>query len=69
MAERTFRSILEELDAKALNTTEKGQSFERLVKSFLEQDKAQASPLLQSMALVRLARKWRPARHRHRPRR
>ena len=43
MAERTFRSILEELDAKALNTTEKGQSFERLVKAFLERDKGQSS--------------------------
>ena len=43
MAERTFRSILEELDAKALNTTEKGQSFERLVKAFIERDKGQSS--------------------------
>ena len=43
MAERTFRSILEELDAQALNTTEKGHSFERLVKAFIERDKGQSS--------------------------
>ena len=43
MAERTFRSILDELDAKAWNTVEKGQSFERLVKAFIEGDKGQSS--------------------------
>ena len=43
MAERTFRSILDELDAKAWNTVEKGQSFERLVKAFIERDKGQSS--------------------------
>ena len=43
MAERTFRSILEELDAKAWNTVEKGQSFERLTKAFIERDKGQSS--------------------------
>ena len=43
MTERTFRSILDELDAKAWNTVEKGHSFERLVKAFIERDKAQSS--------------------------
>ena len=43
MAERTFRSILEELDAKAWNSVEKGQSFERLTKAFIERDKGQSS--------------------------
>ena len=43
MPERTFRSILDELDAKAWNTVEKGQSFERLVKAFIERDKGQSS--------------------------
>ena len=43
MAERTFRSVLDELDAKAWNTVEKGQSFERLVKAFIQTDKGQSS--------------------------
>ena len=43
MAERSFRTILEELDAKAWNTVEKGHSFERLVKAFIESDKGQSS--------------------------
>ena len=43
MAERTFRSILDKLDAKAWNTVEKGQSFERLVKAFMQTDKGQSS--------------------------
>ena len=43
MAERTFRSILDELDAKAWNPVEKGQSFERLVKAFIQTDKGQSS--------------------------
>ena len=43
MAARTFRSILEELDARAWNTVEKGRSFERLVEAFIERDKGQSS--------------------------
>ena len=43
MAERTFRSILDELDAKAWNPVDKGQSFERLVKAFIQTDKGQSS--------------------------
>ena len=39
---RTFRDVLAELDACARSTAEKGRSFERLVKAFLERDKAQA---------------------------
>ena len=39
---RTFRDVLAELDACAQSTMEKGRSFERLVKAFLERDKAQA---------------------------
>ncbi len=42
MAARTFRDILRELADDAQSTVEKGRSFERLVKAFLEQDKAQA---------------------------
>ena len=42
MNERNFRSILAELDARAQSTAEKGHLFERLVKAFLEQDKAQS---------------------------
>ena len=38
----TFRDVLAELDACAQSTMEKGRSFERLVKAFLERDKAQA---------------------------
>ena len=41
MAERTYRVVLQELDASALNTTDKGTKFELLTKAFLEQDKAQ----------------------------
>ncbi len=43
MTERSFRSVLEELDAKAWNNVQKGQSFERLVKAFIERDKGQSS--------------------------
>ena len=39
---RTFRQVLKELADDAQNTVEKGHSFERLVKAFLEQDKAQS---------------------------
>ena len=39
---RTFRDVLAELDTKAQSSAEKGRSFERLVKAFLERDKAQA---------------------------
>ncbi len=42
MAARTFHDVLRELDADARSKVEKGQSFERLVKMFLEQDKAQS---------------------------
>ena len=42
MAERTFRVVLQELADGAQSPAEKGQSFERLVKAFLEQDKAQS---------------------------
>ena len=41
MATRTFYDVLEEMDAGAQSTAEKGNSFERLVKAFLERDKAQ----------------------------
>ena len=41
-SKRTFRDVLAELDASAQSTVEKGHSFERLVKAFLERDKAQA---------------------------
>ena len=36
MAERTYRVVLQELDASALNTTDKGTKFELLTKAFLE---------------------------------
>ena len=49
MSDRTFRDVLNELAADAQSTVEKGQSFERLVKSFLEHDKAQSD---------RFARVW-----------
>ena len=39
---RTFRDVLDELDADAQNTVEKGHSFERLVQAFLEQDRVQS---------------------------
>ena len=42
MTTRTFRDVLAELGAGAQSTAEKGRSFERLVKAFLEWDKAQA---------------------------
>ena len=42
MTTRTFRDVLTELNAGAQSTAEKGRSFERLVKAFLEWDKAQA---------------------------
>ncbi len=41
MPTRTFRDVLAELDARAQSTAEKGRLFERLVKAFLEWDKAQ----------------------------
>ena len=40
--DRTFRHVLKELSDDAQSTVEKGRSFERLVKAFLEQDKAQS---------------------------
>ena len=43
MAERTFRVVLQELADGAQSPAEKGQSFERLVKAFLEQDKQRAA--------------------------
>ena len=42
MSNRTFRDVLRELADGAQSTVEKGHSFERLVKAFLEQDKAQS---------------------------
>ena len=42
MAARTFRDGLRELADDAQSTVEKGRSFERLVKAFLEYDKAQS---------------------------
>ena len=39
---RTFRDVLAELAADARSAVEKGNSFERLVKAFLEQDKTQS---------------------------
>ena len=39
---RTFRHVLKELADDAQSMVEKGHSFERLVKAFLEQDKAQS---------------------------
>jgi len=46
---KTFRDVLAELDANARSLAEKGRLFERLVKAFLERDKAQAQ---------RFARAW-----------
>ena len=40
--QRAFRDVLAELDAVAQSAAEKGRLFERLVKAFLEWDKAQA---------------------------
>ena len=42
MSTRTFRHVLKELADDAQSTVEKGRSFERLVKAFLEQDRAQS---------------------------
>ena len=42
MPTRTFRAVLAELDAGAQSLAEKGHSFERLTKAFLEWDQAQA---------------------------
>ena len=42
MAGRTFRDVLDELAASAQSNVAQGQSFERLVKAFLERDKAQS---------------------------
>ena len=42
MSTRTFRDVLRELADDAQSAVEKGRSFERLVKAFLEQDKAQS---------------------------
>ena len=39
---QTFRSLLAGLSGEAVNTAQKGQVFERVVKAFLEQDKAQS---------------------------
>ena len=39
---RTFRDVLAELDSRAQSTSEKGLLFERLVKAFLQWDKAQS---------------------------
>ena len=44
---RTFRDVLRELDDDARTTVEKGRSFERLVKAFLERDKAQSERFAQ----------------------
>ena len=49
MSTRTFRHVLKELAGDARSAVEKGRSFERLVKAFLEQDKAQSE---------RFARVW-----------
>ena len=43
MSDRTFRDILNELAANAQSTVEKGRSFERLIKAFLQRDKVQAA--------------------------
>ena len=43
MTDRTFRDILNELAARAQSNVAKGRSFERLVKAFLERDKAQSA--------------------------
>ena len=40
--QRTFRDVLKELADDAQSMAEKGHSFERLFKAFLEQDKAQS---------------------------
>ena len=49
MPTRTFRTVLDELAAGAGSLAAQGQCFERLVKAFLERDKAQAT---------RFARVW-----------
>ena len=58
---RTFRDVLEELDASARNTAEKGHLFERLVKAFLEWDKAQ----VQRFSRVWLWSEWPGNRGQH----
>ena len=45
-AKRTFRDVLNELAASAETAVAKGRSFERLVKAFLELDRAQAQRFL-----------------------
>ena len=42
MPNRTFRTVLDELAADASSPADQGSRFERLVKAFLERDKAQA---------------------------
>ena len=54
MAAQTFYAVLAALDAGAQSTAEKGSSFERLVKAFLERDKAQQ----QRFTRVWLWRDW-----------
>ena len=49
VGQQTFRDVLIKLDASARSLAEKGRLFERLAKTFLEQDKAQAQ---------RFARVW-----------
>ena len=49
--QRTFRDVLAELDASARNNVEKGDSFERLVKAFLERDNAQSAAFFACVAV------------------
>ena len=37
---KTFRDLLQEIDAQSTNAAQKGQMFEQLVKAFLQQEKA-----------------------------
>ena len=37
---KTFRDLLQQIDAQSANPAQKGQLFEQLVKAFLEQEKA-----------------------------
>ena len=37
---KTFRDLLQEIDARSANPAQKGRLFEQLVKAFLEQEKA-----------------------------
>ena len=57
----TFRDVLGELEATAQSTAEKGRLFERLVKAFLEWDKAQS----QRFSRVWLWRDWPGNRGQH----